>query len=151
VKPWLNLSLAALLCYGLVGLLQKLTTNRLSAESALIWYSVGYLLLFPWFLRGADFTKVLESYVALGILAGFTARIGEWFLFASLRNGAKASVAVPLTSTYPLVTLLLAMAFLKERPTTVQWAGIILAVVASALMAHEPSKATDSRSQTSAK
>jgi bacterial/archaeal transporter family protein len=151
VIPWLLPSLAALLCYGLVGLLQKLTTNRVSAENAFVWYSVGYLLLFPWFLHDADFTKVLGIYVVLGILSGFIARIGEWFLFASLRNGAKASVAVPLTSTYPLVTLVLAMAFLKERPTTVQWAGIILAVVASALMAYEPSQASDGKSRTSSR
>lgn len=45
------LALAAavvLLTWGLVGLLQKLSTNYLSAESAFVWLLIGYFVLEPW-------------------------------------------------------------------------------------------------------
>ena len=137
MSGWLSYALLSLGLYGIVGLLQKLTTNRISADAALLWYSAGYLLLFPWFLGGASFRGSVASTILLGLLVGFTARSGEYFLFASMAGGGKASVVVPLTSTYPLVTLLLATAFLAERLTTRQWLGIALAVAAGVLMSYE--------------
>jgi len=137
MDSWLLYSLLALLFYGIVGLLQKLTTNRISADAALVWYSLGYLMLFPWFLRGTDFSGIPAATLVIGLLVGFTARSGEYFLFSSLGSGAKASVAVPLTSTYPLVTLLLAIIFLAERLTPLQWAGIALALIGGVLMSYE--------------
>src|SRR5262245_64460984 len=117
---WLPYATLALLCYGAIGLLQKAATNRVSADTALVWYSFGYLAMLPLFLSGASFSHVPLPTIGIGILAGFIARIGEWFLFAALRAGAKASVAVPLTSIYPLVTLLLAVVFLQEKLTGTQ-------------------------------
>jgi transporter family protein len=134
---WLSYALLSLALYGIVGLLQKLTTNRVSADAALFWYSLGYLLLFPWFLSAAEFAGAAAGVVLLGLLVGFTARSGEYFLFNSLASGGKASVAVPLTSTYPLLTLLLATVFLAERLTPRQWTGIALAVAAGVLMSLE--------------
>jgi transporter family protein len=137
MHSWLIYSTLALICYGIVGLLQKVTTNRVSADTALVWYSLGYLALLPWFLKDANFSGVAFGPIALGVLAGFTARLGEWCLFASMRAGAKASIAVPFTSTYPVVTLLLAMIFLHETLTLTQWAAITLAVISAALMSYE--------------
>ena len=141
MPAWLIYSLLALFCWGIVGLTQKLTTNRISADGAIIWCTIGSWMLLPWFYSRAQFSKVASLYILTGILAGFTARLGEWFLFACMRSGAKASVAVPLTSTYPCLTLLLAIVFLAERPTPVQWTGIVLALVAAALMSYEPEAA----------
>jgi transporter family protein len=137
MDSWLAYSALALLCYGVVGLLQKIATNRASADTALLWYSIGYLALLPAFLKGADFSQVPARFLIIGVLAGLTARLGEWFLFASLRAGAKSSVAIPLTSTYPLLTLLLAVAFLHESLTPKQWVGITLALIAGVLMSYE--------------
>jgi transporter family protein len=59
-------------------------------------------------------------------------------VFACLEKGAKASVAIPLTALYPLCTVALAIAFLKERPTGLQWIGIALAIAAGAMLSYEP-------------
>ena len=134
---WLPYCLLALALYGIVGLLQKLTTNRISADAALVWYSLGYLSLFPWFLAASSLAGIAAGTALLGLSVGFTARSGEYFLFTSLGSGGKASVTVPLTSTYPLVTLLLATGFLAEKLTLRQWAGIALAVAAGVLMSYE--------------
>ncbi|HUQ94189.1 MAG TPA: EamA family transporter, partial [Bryobacteraceae bacterium] len=119
-----------------VGLMQKLATNRLSADAALVFYSLGYLVLFPVFWSRAEMTGIAPAAAGMGVLLGLTARSGEWFLFKALEHGGKASVVVPLTYTYPLITLLLAVALLGEHLSVVKWIGILLAVVAAILMSR---------------
>ena len=64
----------------------------------------------------------------IGLLGGAANGLGSWALFEALERVAKASVAVPLTALYPLVTIVLARIFLAETLTLRQWAGIALAV-----------------------
>jgi drug/metabolite transporter (DMT)-like permease len=136
MADWLLYSLASLVLYGAVGLLQKLTTNRLSGESGLVFYSLGYLLLFPLFWSRAELAGLAPGVLAMGVLLGFIARSGEWVLFKSFEYGGKASIVVPLTYTYPLITLLLAVALLGERLPPLKWIGIALAIVAAVLMSR---------------
>jgi len=42
---WFWYAVIALVTWGMAGLLQKLATNHVSAESALIWLAVGFLVL----------------------------------------------------------------------------------------------------------
>jgi transporter family protein len=137
MDDWLFYSLIAVGLWGIVGLLQKLGTNRISADSLLVWLMVGYLILLPWLISNADFTALSTVEVAVGILAGITNGLGAWFLFTALEKGAKASIAVPLTALNPLVTILLALVFLSERLTIVQSVGVILAIVAGVLISYE--------------
>ncbi len=53
------LSLIAVVLWGIVGLLQKVTTNYITADAVLIWDRVGYLCLLPWLLA----TTVLVIWV----------------------------------------------------------------------------------------
>jgi transporter family protein len=46
----------------------------------------------------------------------------------------KASVVGPLTSLFPLLTVILAMIFLKERMNRIQVAGVVLALAAIAIL-----------------
>jgi len=55
-------------------------------------------------------------------------------MYVSLESDAKASVAIPLTALYPLLTVLLAVMFLSERLHLLQLVGISLALVAGYLM-----------------
>lgn len=59
--------------------------------------------------------------VAKSVLVGMS-----WsFAFASLKH-LPLSIAGPIRSTSPLWTILIAVAFLGERPATLQWLGIIV-------------------------
>jgi bacterial/archaeal transporter family protein len=137
MPAWLFYSLFAILLYGIVGLFQKMATNHVSAYSSVVYCAVGYVLLLPWlFATGRPFIPS-PFYFFIAALAGLTSHLGTWFLFASLQNGAKASVAIPLTALYPLLTILLARLFLAERLTALQWVGVILALIAGALMSYE--------------
>jgi transporter family protein len=142
VPGWLYYSLLVIALWGIVGLLQKLGTNRVSANSLLIWLMVGYVLLIPWLLSSTRLSDLTPRDTVIGTLAGITNGLGAWYLFASLESGAKASVAIPLTALNPLLTILLAMIFLSERLTALQWVGILMAIVAGVMISHENSRST---------
>lgn len=139
---WLPYSLIAVALWGVVGLLQKLGTNRLSAHSLFIWVTAGYAVLLPWFLHDSRWGSLTVPDIGLGLLVGLTNGVGAWCLFASLERGAKASVAIPLTALYPLVTAALAVAFLHERLSMRQWVGLALALVAGVLLSWEKEAST---------
>jgi transporter family protein len=67
-------------------------------------------------------------------LGGFCAFVGFLTFFAALIDG-KASTVVVLSALYPLVTILISIAFLQERLSGRQTLGILLALIASALLA----------------
>ncbi|HEX2524637.1 MAG TPA: DMT family transporter [Terriglobia bacterium] len=134
---WLSYSLLAMVLWGIVGLLQKMGANRISAHSLLVWLTVGFLVLMPWFLQSSSPFTLGIPQVILGIVAGTINGMGSWFLFASLGLGAKASVAIPLTALYPLLTILLAVVFLAENLTSLQWIGILLALVGGVMLSYE--------------
>ncbi len=142
MTEWIHFSLLAIVLWGTVGLLQKLGTNRISAPSLLVWVTVGYVVLLPLFMREPNLWAMSKRGVFIGTLAGVLNGMGAWFLFASLEKGAKASVAVPLTALYPLVTVVLATVFLAETLTGLQWVGVLLALGSGAMLSYEMPNST---------
>ncbi len=96
MASWFWLAVVVLISWGVVGLLQKLSTNHLSGESATIWLIVGFVFFLPLIYPG----KMVFSYpirgIALGLLSGFVNALGAWALLAALEAGAK------LLSSHPL-------------------------------------------------
>ena len=137
MSGWLHLSLTAVALWGIVGLLQKLGTNRVSARSLLVWVTTGFVLFLPWLAWTERLASLTVAQLSLGLLIGLVNGLGSWFLFVSLERGAKASIAIPLTALYPLVTIVLATLFLSESLTGRQWAGIALAMAAGAALSYE--------------
>lgn len=118
-------------------MLQKLGSTRINAASLLIWVTVGYIVALPCFLYGAGLGQLSGRAVLLGLVAGSVNGLGTWFLFAAFERGAKASVAVPLTALYPLVTVALAFLFLSERLGALEWLGVLLAICAGVMLSYE--------------
>jgi bacterial/archaeal transporter family protein len=134
---WIFYSCLVIIFWGVVGLFQKLGSNRMSPKGIIVWMTVGYILLVPWLLTKAGLNHLGPRDIAIGVVGGLTNGLGAWYLFASLDAGAKASVAVPLTALNPLLTILLAMVILSERLTPLQWFGVVLAVVAGVMISYE--------------
>src|SRR5271157_5172950 len=110
---WLLFALFALLCWGVSGVVQKLSTNAISAELAVLWFSyamfalaLGILIAVPldWHVRPSAFF--------LAALSGALNVLGVMTSFAALGRGGQASIVIPLTCMYPLVTICLAVTFL---------------------------------------
>src|SRR5882762_773041 len=144
---WMVYAIVAIVLWGINGLFMKLGTNRVSARSMVIWVTVGFVVLLPWMWKLTTLTGLSRNVVIVGLIAGAVNGLGNWAVFACLEKGAKASVAIPLTALYPLCTVALATAFLKERPTALQWLGIALAVAGGAMLSYEPAPAPSSEEQ----
>ena len=137
MPAWLFYALLVILTWGIVGILQKLGTDRISPRSLMVWLTVGYLVLLPMLLTKTSLSSLSPRALLVGILGGLVNGLGAWSLFAALEQGGKASVVVPLTALNPLLTICLAGLFLSERPTALQWMGILLAILAAALISYE--------------
>ena len=135
MKIWYFYAVMTVVTWGLWGVFSKLASNYTKPRQALLFQTVGVIAF-------ALLVLVLENFKIEWNLAGFTwAALGGFFafvgfltFFAALEKGS-ASTVVTLSALYPLVTILISIAFLHERLTTRQGVGIALALVASALLA----------------
>ncbi|GAB3280808.1 DMT family transporter [Larkinella harenae] len=75
--------------------------------------------------------------VLFGCLAGFLGAAGQLVLFLTLRI-APAYLVFPILSLTPVVTILMAVLFLKESTGALGWTGIGIAVVAIFLLSYIP-------------
>ena len=134
LPPWFWFAAVVLITWGVVGLLQKLSTNEISAESALIWLVVGFILLTPVFYPG----RVLFTYSARSLtyilLSAVLNAVGAWALLAAMKSGGKASIVVPFTALYPLVVVVTAPLILHESISVLQGSGVACALVAVVLL-----------------
>ena len=135
VALWLIYTLIALVSFGIAGLLQKLSTDRVSAESAVIWLVAGFVILEPLVYPGAALQHYSSRSIAFVLLAGVLNAAGTWTVLAAMRNGGKASVVVPMTAVYPMVVCIIAPLVFHEPITVVQGAGIACGLGAIFLLA----------------
>ena len=134
LAPWFAPVAIVLISWGVVGILQKLSTNYISAESALIWLAVGYFLLAPFFYPGRIIFAYSTRSLVLTLVSAALNSVGAWALLAAMRSGGRASIVVPFTALYPLVVVMLAPLILHETITLLQGAGVLCALAAVVLL-----------------
>ena len=138
MRLWLAFSIVALVLWGVTGVTQKLSTNRISSERSFLWFCwamvtlslVVLLVARPQWKLG---TLVVVCSIAGGALNG----LGAWTSFRALESGGKASIVISLISLYPLLTVVLAVVLLGERLTRTQTAGVVIAIAAAILLSLE--------------
>jgi drug/metabolite transporter (DMT)-like permease len=84
--------------------------------------------------RRPEETRDLRHGIRLAVLCGVLDGTANALLLAGLRTGELTVVSV-LTALYPAGTIALAALVLRERVTRLQTAGLLLALVAAALLA----------------
>ncbi|WP_236621134.1 EamA family transporter [Rhodopirellula sallentina] len=134
---WMILTLVSAFLLGLYDVAKKVSVRGNAVPmvllisvsvSALIW---SVLLLVQTFLPSVSIASLLvvESIGVKGhiALAGKSLLVGaSWvFAFHALKK-LPLSIAAPIRSTSPLWTLVLAIVFLGERPTPLQFFGIVI-------------------------
>jgi drug/metabolite transporter (DMT)-like permease len=112
--------------------LVPLVLNR-GVESALMFGAVGVIAVISWRRRAAPRAKSLTG-IRLAIACGVVDVVANTGLVYALRIGDLSVVSV-LTALYPIGTIILASAVLKERIAPVQYAGLALALAAAAMLA----------------
>ncbi|HYA25270.1 MAG TPA: EamA family transporter [Terriglobales bacterium] len=135
VRTWYLYALLTVVTWGLWGVFSKIASNYAKPRQALLFQTAGVLIFAVLVLTLENFRiewhAVGFTWAALG---GFFAFVGFLTFFAALEQG-KASTVVTLSALYPLVTIILSIAFLHEKLTPRQGAGIVLALIASVLLA----------------
>jgi transporter family protein len=135
LKIWYFYTALTVVTWGLWGVFSKLASNYSKPKQSLLFQTAGVLAfaLIVLFMERFRFEWSFPGFT-WAALGGFFAFIGFLTFFAALDQG-KASTVVTLSALYPLVTILLSIAFLHERLTTRQGVGIVFALIASALLA----------------
>lgn len=131
---WLSSSLFALFSFGLWGLFTKLSVIHIDSKSALIYQTIGVVIVSLLTLGMMSFKPATDiKGLGYAILTGVAYAVGCWFYFIAASKG-KIITVVTLTALYPLVTILLAYFLLKEAVSIKQCVGIALAFVAIILL-----------------
>jgi transporter family protein len=136
MASWVFNSLVALVCFGLWGFLPKIAVRYLSPKSALIYEVLGVFAAGCVFFLTVGKTVDTDMRGAVPAIAtGIFGTVGFLCFLHALTVGS-VSVVATLTALYPVVTILLAAAFLRESITLTQVAGMGLAIVSVILLSR---------------
>lgn len=134
MSGWFVFAAIALLLWGWWGFFPKLATNYINPKSVLIYQAIGMVIIAILVLFLVRFKPEIHTKgITFAILSGIAGALGGLFFLFAISRG-KASVIVPATALYPLVTIILAFLILKEPITLKQGIGIILALTAMVLL-----------------
>ena len=136
IPAWLAYSLITILLWGAWGAVSKLASDRVSANTNQVFFTVGLLPIVlatfrsPRLKEGTHLGSGSAWAFVTGLLGGF----GNIAFFYALYRGGKVSVVAPATALFPIVTVVLSMIFLKERLNKLQKVGLALALGAIYLL-----------------
>ena len=139
-SAWLLWSLVTIALWGVWGLVSKLASEGVDAYTNQLLYTVGLLPLVvlvwrsPRLRSDSRGTPTFRWGLFWAFLTGVLGGTGNIAFFQAFVAGGKASIVTPVTALFPVVTVLLAVTFLRERVGKTQWAGLALAFVAIYLL-----------------
>jgi uncharacterized membrane protein len=133
MPKWLAYSILAILLWGFWGLLNKAPIAPLvmTVVSTPAVVAVGLALLLS---KGLTRGDNLRRGMAWAFVTGVCGNLGNIAQLEALRRGGEASVVLPVTMLYPLVTVVLARLCLGERMNPVQCLGLVVALAAIYLL-----------------
>ena len=134
---WLGLSIVTFALWGLWGFFAKIASDSLDARSAAILQGLGGFAVTLVVLASQRF-QVSTHFggTTAALVAGVAFMIGIFTFSAALGGGGRASIVVPMSALYPVVTIALGIIFLSEGLSVTQASGVGLALVAIVLMSR---------------
>lgn len=135
-RRWLFYAFACFVSWGVWAYLSKITSTRIGAAETQLLFTLGMIPFAVVFgLRAGVRSLVADKLgVVYGITNGLLTGLGTMMMFAALHIGP-ASAVTPIAGAFPLVTVLMARAFLAERLNHVQHLGLATAMVGLTLIA----------------
>jgi transporter family protein len=131
---WIILSLIAVIMWGIWGFLAKLVMNFIGWKEYVVASGIGsftVILITYLLFKPGIFVKNFSFYLAF--LTGVIGTLPTIFFYLAL-TFERASIIVPLTSTYPIVTVILSILILKESITLIEGVAIILVLIGMLLL-----------------
>jgi bacterial/archaeal transporter family protein len=134
MSAWLLPTLGYVVTVGLLGVTSKLALRDMSWQELMLWlpiayaaYAIGLAAIGTRFPTGSGW-----GWAAASSACGGTALV---LLSVALAKG-EASRVVPISSVYPLVTVVASVAFLSERFTLTRGVGTALVVLGVVLLSR---------------
>jgi transporter family protein len=135
---WLLVALIPIGVWGVAGLLQKLSTNSISGELSTIWFLLAFVPVAVILLACGRFPVGIGARNwFLVILLGLTFALGNLAILLAFASQGKASIIVPLSALYPVVSIPIAIGALGEQIALREWIGIGAALASVAAITIE--------------
>lgn len=134
MPAWLPWVLGSIILFGIGGFAGKMATEKITALQLYLFEGIGTLTIF--FIVVLFFSSRIFPNLQFnnwGIIMGITWGIGTVLFIKALSLG-EASIVSSYVILYPLIVVILSMLVLKERPSSTEAVGIILAIVAGFLL-----------------
>ncbi|MCE4612499.1 MAG: EamA family transporter [Desulfurococcales archaeon] len=143
MERWVIEATITLLAWGLWGLALKIASRDLQWFQ--VYFYAGLATVLAIVLVGIYYHDELSSTIQgkhkLQLLVAFTSgalgAIGYITLVRALNSGGPASIVIPFTALYPLITAILSILLIGESVTLRKAIGIVLAIIAIALLSME--------------
>jgi transporter family protein len=131
---WIASSLVALVCWGLWGFFVKLASKYLDWTQVLVISGVVSLLtaLIVFFVGKPQMNLHSPGFI-YALIAGATSAVAIVAFYNALGTG-KASIIVPFTALYPVITIIISILILSERISLLKGVGLALALAAIILL-----------------
>ena len=133
-----GLAAATIVAWGSWGVFSKLAVERID-QQVMVWGSLLVVpLIFLVYLVASGQLVPLNMHasgITFAMLGGVGAALGTVCFYLLLAR-ERASLAVPMTSIYPALTVLLSVLFLKEQLNGLHVLGILFALAAVALLSR---------------
>jgi bacterial/archaeal transporter family protein len=134
IPVWLWYALIGIFLWGLWGFLSKIGTDTANPFQMQMLFTFGMLPV-----AGAMLLHTKEKLdrnlggITYGLLCGIATGAGTLGYYAALQHQS-ASVVTPVTGLFPVLTVVLAFALLRERLNRVQIAGMFLALTSVVIL-----------------
>ncbi len=137
-RSWLFFAIITTVFWGIWGAFIEIPEK--AGFPATLGYSVWALTMIPCALVALYLIGWKLEYDVRSILLGSTVGLlgagGQLLLFQALRSGP-AYIVFPIISLFPIVTIALSTSILKEKASTRQWIGIVLALIAVYFLSYQ--------------
>jgi drug/metabolite transporter (DMT)-like permease len=129
------IAVAGALCIAASDTFSKNVINKTSIGSFLVWVALSQFIISFFFLKEMgesldQFNRIFKKLneYKWSLLGAFGASAGTMAFFLSY-NYTLASIASPINATYPVLTIILSLIFLKEKISLKNTIGLILVII----------------------
>jgi drug/metabolite transporter (DMT)-like permease len=134
---WLVFAVLAAFCWGVWGILAKFISSDISPYVNHLLFTIGMVFTIPFVLKKCKLKEANSKGILWGLVAGVLAIAGNIAVYQSFANGGLAAVVIPVTNLYPLVTILIAIAVLKEKMHWLNAIGILIVIPAIIMLSGQ--------------
>jgi len=137
-SSWLLYALIPIVLWGICGLMQKMSTNDVSARTSAIWFLLSFVPVAALLVLYDRPSAALSARTwLLAAAVGFTLALGNLTILFAFSSGGKASIIAPLAGLYPLVSIPIAIAVLGEKIGWRESLGIVCALAAVVMLSTQ--------------